>query len=207
MAIAHISEKFAHPLRRLRAFLLAQASLVAIVLFVLALVMFHERNPVSSIGLKPLTLETFACGLVLAAFFIYGFSPLASWIIRRVGLRGFDQGFAQLQGLPVWALTLAVLIGGVAEEILYRGYAIERIAGLTGNLWLAATVPLVFHALAHLPVWGLAPTVALLVPAAIFTVSYLWQRDLGVNIVAHVATDFMGIVVAAITVDGRERTS
>ena len=139
--VAITSERSVQSPNSLRRLLLAQAGLVAIVVAVLSVVFFCEHNPALSIGLKLLTLQSFAWGLALAAFFMYGFSPVAFWTLRRFRLGGFDKGLSQLQGIPVWYLVLAVAIGGVAEEILYRGYAVERIATLTGSLWLVERSP------------------------------------------------------------------
>ncbi|MFY9315151.1 MAG: CPBP family intramembrane glutamic endopeptidase [Burkholderiales bacterium] len=201
--VAVVSERAGRPPNRLRPLLLAQAALVAIVAAVLSVVFFFEHKPASSIGLKPLTLQSFAWGLALAAFFMYVFSPVVYWTLRRFRLGGFDKCLLQLQGLPVWYLVLAVVIGGVAEEILYRGYAVERIATLTGSLWFAGAIPVVVFAAAHVPMWGWGPALATLVPGAILTVFYLWQRDLAACIIAHVVTDFAGIVIGPLVASRR----
>ncbi|MDD2768606.1 MAG: type II CAAX endopeptidase family protein [Methylococcus sp.] len=205
--VADASEKFIHRSYRLGWLLLAQAGLVAVVAAILSLVFFWERSPASSIGLRALTLQTLASGLALAAFFRYVFSPMAYRALRRSRLGGFAKGLSELQGLPVWYLVLAVIIGGVAEEILYRGYAIERIADLTGSLWLAVTVPVAVFAIAHVPTWGRGVALTTLVSGGIFAAFYLWQRDLTACIVAHVVTDFAGIVVGLARVDRRAMKS
>jgi len=194
IVIAIATERAVQPPNRLGPLLFAQAGLVAIVAVILSFVFFCEHNAASSIGLKSLTLQSFAWGLALAAFFMYVVSPVAHRTLRHFRLGGFEKGLSQLQGLPVWYLVLAVVVGGVAEEILYRGYAVERIVTLTESLWLAGLVPVVVFAVAHVPMWGCAPALATLVSGAILTVFYLWQRDLAACIVAHVVTDFAGIV-------------
>lgn len=201
--IAIASERSAHQAKRLGGFVLAQAGLVAIVTVILSLVFFWEQSPASSLGLKPLTVQALAWGLSLAAFFVYVFSPVVYWTLKWSGLGGFEKGLSQLQGLPVWYLVLAVVVGGVAEEILYRGYAVERIANLTGSLWLAGAIPVVVFAVAHVPMWGWGPALATLLSGAILTVFYLWQRDVATCIVAHVVTDFVGIVVGPLIASRR----
>ena len=201
--IAVASGRSAQPPHRLGALVLAQAGLVVIVAVVMAVIFFWEHNSLSSIGLKPLTVQSFAWGFILAVFFMYAVAPVVYWLLRRFCLESFDRGLSQLQGLPVWYLVLAVVIGGVAEEILYRGFSIERIAALTGSLWLAGAIPLVVFAIAHVPMWGWGPAFATLVPGVVFTLFYLWQRDLAACIVAHVVTDFAGIVVGPLMVRGR----
>lgn len=193
--IAIAGEKLVKPPHRLRSLLIAQGALVAVVAVILSLVFFWEGSSAASIGLRSLRLEPLAWGLALAAFFIYVFGPAAYWTLRRFRLGGFEKGLSQLQGLPVWYLILAVVIGGIAEEILYRGYAVERIAALTGSLWLAGAIQLVVFAVAHVPMWGWGPALTTLAAGAILPAFYLWQRDLAACIVAHVVTDFVGIVM------------
>jgi len=77
------------PPNRLGPLLLAKAGLVATVA-VIPLVFFWEHSSASSIGLKSLTLQSFAWGLALAAFFMYVFSPVAYWALLRFRLGGFD---------------------------------------------------------------------------------------------------------------------
>ncbi|MFI5317041.1 MAG: CPBP family intramembrane glutamic endopeptidase, partial [Myxococcota bacterium] len=149
-----------------------------------------------ALGFRPLRWQAVAWGGALASFFIRGFGPAVYAAMRRLQLRGFEGGLARLEALPFWYLTLAVLIGGTVEEILYRGYAIARIETLTGSLWLAALIPVAIFALAHLPLWGPAPALSALFAGAILTLVYLWQRDLAPVVIAHVATDFVGIALA-----------
>lgn len=201
--ISIASEKLVKAPHRLGPLLIAQVGLVAIVAVILSLVFFWERSSTSSIGLRSLNLQSLGWGLALAAFFIYLFSPVAYWTLRRLRLSGFEKGLSQLQRLPVWYLVLAVVIGGVAEEILYRGYAVERIATLTGSLWLAGAIPVVVFAVAHVPMWGWGPALTTLASGAILAAFYLWQRDLAACIVAHVVTDFAGIVTAPLVASRR----
>jgi membrane protease YdiL (CAAX protease family) len=86
-------------------------------------------------------------------------------------------------------VTLSMLRAGVAEEIFYRGYAIERLQSLTGNKLVAALVPLVLFAAAHYR-QGIGGIIAVFVLGAIFTALYLKFRDLLANITAHFLADF-----------------
>jgi len=45
--------------------------------------------------------------------------------------------------------------GGIVEDTLYRGYAIERLATITRRRWLGATISVVAFGLAHIPAWGI----------------------------------------------------
>jgi membrane protease YdiL (CAAX protease family) len=122
--------------------------------------------------------------------------PIETRLRRILRLSGFEKGVTKLRELPIWSLALAIALGGAAEEILYRGYAVERIRALTGSLWLAGAIPVILFASAHLPMWGRGPALTTLISGAIFTRFYLWQRDLTACIFAHVITDFTGILIS-----------
>ena len=196
LVIAVTSETPASSPNRLRVFLFAQAGLAGVVALVLSLVLFWERNSLSSIGLKPVNLSSIAWGSALAAFFIYILPPIETRIRRMLRLGGFEKGLTKLRELPVWSVALAIALGGAAEEILYRGYAVERIGALTGSLWLAGAIPVIVFAAAHLPMWGRGPALSALISGAIVTGFYLWQRDLTACIFAHLLTDFTGILIS-----------
>ncbi len=49
---------------------------------------------------------------------------------------------------------------------------------------------------AHLPFWGLGAIATPLVGGAFFTLVYLWRRDLVACMVAHIAVDSVGLLVA-----------
>lgn len=181
---------------RLGESLVGQAVLAAITVEVLWIAFSVEGLSPETLGFRAPRWQAFAWGAALGAFFIRGLGPALYAAMRALRVRTFAAGLDKLGGLPVWYLVLAVVIGGTAEEILYRGYAISRIEMLTGSLWLAALIPIAVFAIAHVPLWGAAPALSTFFSGAILTVFYLWQRDLTPNVIAHVATNFVGIVLA-----------
>ena len=196
--IALVSERPRWQATPVATHLAAQAALVVLTAGVVAIAVLDEQLPPSAIGLRPPTWGGIAAGLLLTAFFRFAFAPAAYRLLAWSGLGGFEAGLGRLATLPLWTLVLAVLVGGAAEEILYRGYAIERLAAVTGSLWLGATLSVLVFALAHLPLWGRGPALTTLFSGAVFALVYLWRRDLTANIVAHVLTDLQGIVGGAI---------
>jgi len=196
LALAAASGRSDRGPARLGESVLGQAMLVAIVFAVLWIAFGVEGLPPAALGFRPLRWQVLAWGLALALFFNRVYGPALHFALRRLRVRGFEAGLAKLAGLPRWYLGLAVVIGGTAEEILYRGYAIGRIESLTGSLWLAALIPIALFSIAHVPLWGPAPALSTALAGAIFTLFYLWQGDLAPNLIAHVATDFVGIVLS-----------
>jgi len=148
----------------------------------------EEKLPLSSIGWrtdKPM--RSILRGLVLTVIAL----------IVTVGLYLLLQAFgihlggnsSSFQPSP-WVATLIALRAGFAEEIFYRGYAIERLQSLTGYKWLAVLVPLVIFAAAHYR-QGLGGIVAALILGGVLTIFYLKFRDLIANIIGHFLEDFL----------------
>jgi len=94
---------------------------------------------------------------------------------------------------PQHAALVDPVLGGIIEEFLYRGYAFERLSLLLRSRIAAAVVVSLLFAYAHVPLWGFAVSTVLVVPGICATAFYAWRRDLAANVIAHVATDLLGI--------------
>ena len=49
--------------------------------------------------------------------------------------------------------------------------------------------------LAHVPTWGWGPALVTLASGGIPTLFHIWCQDVAANIVAHVVTDIIGVVL------------
>jgi len=192
--VAVLGDKVFRAPGRLSTQVLGQAALVGLGSSVLLIVLGWEREHLSSLGLQPLCWQSLAWGSALAGFFIFIFSPLAMRLLARVKLGGFEAGLAKLTALPIWYRVFAVVVGGVIEETLYRGYAVPRLFSLTGSLWLAGLISVIAFGLAHAPMWGWGPALTTFAAGAVATLFYVWRQDLAANIFAHIVTDLAGIV-------------
>jgi membrane protease YdiL (CAAX protease family) len=170
-----------------------EAAILALVAVILWLVTAKERLPLSSIGLRWDRIgRSLGWGVIIAAACLA--AAIATILIyRSVGI-SYGEGPGISRAIPVTILT--VLRAGIAEEVLYRGFAIERLQTITGNKWIAAGVPLVLVALFHYR-QGLAGIFIALLLGAILTAFYLWKRDLLANIFGHFLTDFIPNVLLA----------
>lgn len=175
------------------AFLLA---LAAIPIGVVTIALAWERLSVSEIGLKRPTWHSFVTGSALASFFVLVFGPLAVWVFASFERPGFAEGVARTATLPSWYLIPSIVVVGATEEILYRGYAIQRLAVCTGSWRIGAAISTVGFALAHVPLWGWITSVSFLVSGGLLAAFYVWRRDLNANIIAHVITDIVGLALA-----------
>jgi membrane protease YdiL (CAAX protease family) len=193
--LALLSETFFVSERSLGAALLAQLVFVLICASVLIIVLRGEHRTLSSVGLQSFRWQSIVWGGAFAAFLVWVYSPLLALAMAFAKIPLFTEGLAKLAIYPVWFLVLAVVIGGTAEEFLYRGYAVERLAALTGSYWIAGLVSVLVSGLAHVPMWGWWAALTTVVSGAVGTAFYVWRRDLLANIIAHVTTDFIGIVL------------
>jgi len=173
----------------------AQVGLVLVTTAVVFIVRFGEGRPLSAIGLGWPRLSSFAWAAVLAAAYALVAAPIMRSILRRVDASGFEPTLRRLAMLPAWYRVVIVVLGGIVEDFLYRGYAFERLSVYLRSRWGAAVLSALVFAYAHAPLWGLGVSTALLIPALLGSFFYVWRRDLAANIMAHIATDLLGVVV------------
>jgi uncharacterized protein len=157
-----------------------------------------ERRPVGSIGLKPTTpleiLGAIVIGVVLSIS-VPLLSVLASYVIP-VGEGGGIESTAQ--SVPVIIVLAGTLTAGITEEILFRGYAMERLLEFTGRWWIAIGIPLLAFVLPHLVSWNLAHVVGVVLPLGlILSAIYLWRRNCVFNIIVHTVINLPLVFMAA----------
>jgi membrane protease YdiL (CAAX protease family) len=165
-----------------------------LVVSVAAIARYGEMLSWADVGFGRMSWVSAPSAVVLGLFFIFVFGPLASRVLLWLDQGSFDGGKQSLAMLPRWYLFLTIVIVGGGEEWLYRGYAIERLQALIGDIWLAGLVSLVAFGLAHLPLWGIGPSLTTIFSGGILTALYIWQRDISFLIMAHVATDLYGLL-------------
>jgi uncharacterized protein len=159
-----------------------------------------ELRPLTSIGLRVDTLRTSLLRGLLLAVILLAVTVGLYLLLRRVGVHlGEDRGSVFHPSL--WVVTVSMLRAGVAEEIFYRGFAIERLQSLTGSKLLAGLVPLTIFAVSHYR-QGVGGIVAVFVLGGILTAFYIKFRDLLANITAHFLGDFVLNVVLPLASGG-----
>jgi membrane protease YdiL (CAAX protease family) len=180
---------------RVRTMLIYQLAMWGFLAAVLWIVVGVERRPLTSIGLRPPGVRSLAMGVALAAVIMWVLTPFNVWLLGKLGLGGYEEGIATARRMPTWLLAFAVLTAGVVEEVLYRGFPLERLAEATGSAALAGSITVLVFAVVHWPVWGAGPVLSFVVSGIVVTAFYVWQRDLTATIVAHAVTDAMGLIV------------
>lgn len=164
---------------------------------IVALVLRADGVTAAEIGIRRPGWITAASGLALWAVGLIVLPVVTAPLARLFGTEGVQSGLNELATMPP-ALRVFVAIGaGAVEELLYRGFAIERLSRLTRRRWLAGAIAATLFGLAHVPSWGLGFALSADLPAGIYmTAFYLWRRDLVANMIAH----SLGLLVAMFTI-------
>jgi membrane protease YdiL (CAAX protease family) len=164
---------------------------------IVVLVLRADGVSAADIGIRQPGWITVASGLALWAVGVVVLPVLTVPLGRLFGTDGVQSGINELAALPSALRVFVALGAGAVEELLYRGFAIERLSRLTGRPWLAGAVAATLFGLAHVPSWGLGFAIVRGLPLGIYmTAFYLWRRDLIANMIAHST----GLLVAMFTV-------
>jgi len=119
-------------------------------------------------------------------------------LFDRLGVGGDLEGdMADLGSLSLSQRVVVGVVAGVTEEVLFRGYPIERLIELTGSPLLAGGVSVFAFGVAHYGFWDRGSTVKITVTGAVLTVIYLVTRSLPVVIAIHALNDVVGLLIAA----------
>ncbi|MGA7870739.1 MAG: CPBP family intramembrane glutamic endopeptidase [Candidatus Binatus sp.] len=163
---------------------------IAVTIALPLLVVCWERRPLASIGIRAPSLgDLLSAILVLLAYL--QISPRLLSMADRIPALAVELtvGGAMYASLPKWLDLSGLLANGIAEEVGFRGYAIERIEELTGSKMLGASVPFIVNVLVHAPVWGLYGMLIKGPILLLFVALYLWRRNLPACVLAHILID------------------
>ncbi len=164
---------------------------------VLAWLRAGEGLPISSIGLHRPTWKSLWYALAAAAallvVFVIHFAVIVPLFHLNAGAAAAERSL--ILARPYWYRVLLVLRAAVVEEVLFRGYMIEKVGHLTGSPTLAISVSVAAFTYAHLAGWGLVHLIPVFGSGVIFAVLYVWKRDLSSNMIAHFITDAAGFLL------------
>lgn len=156
--------------------------------FILVLyTIFVEKQSFKSLGFQPFSFKTLLFGFSLGAILFFLFL-LSNTIVEMMGFSGTIERIKTIGELPVLSLIMLALRASVTEEVIFRSYPIERLLQLRDSKTLAALIPLLFFVLTHFS-WGFGHLLFVTLGGGIFTIVYLWKRNIWINIIGHFTVD------------------
>lgn len=166
---------------------------VLAVALLLAWVRGVERRDLDSLRIVRPTGRDLESALVL-----FGPAMLWSWLGSLVlpPVDGPGRGSAEIVALPLLAVVAMVLTAAVFEEVLFRGYPLERLTELLGCRWLAVALTAPFFVVPHLTLFGPAWLLHHAGGTVAIYVLYLWRRNLVACMALHAAINAPVLVPA-----------
>lgn len=124
--------------------------------------------------------------------------PLLSVLASTVIPAGEGGTIASVTQISWWLMLMSVVTAGVTEEILFRGYALERLLAWSGSKWFSSLISLAAFTAVHVAGWNPAHLFGVVIPlGAALTVLYWWRRNVVVVIIAHVTINLPLVFMAA----------
>jgi membrane protease YdiL (CAAX protease family) len=160
----------------------------------LGIVVYWEGRRLESVGLRLPTRAEVAVGLgaglgaVVVGLLVTGVAVVTLNLDQPETLSAISR-----LSLPIQLAIVGTAV--VVEELLWRGYPIERLTELTGRVWVGAVVSGIVFLAVHYPAWGLVGAI----PQAVFTVVlvgvYVWSRNVVVSMLTHGVINIVMILV------------
>src|SRR5262245_49004340 len=116
---------------------------------VIAIVIFWDKRPLSSLWLRPIQWQSFVWAVVLTLASILIIFPVTEWVRKAAGLPGYAKGMETALAYPACLRVFAVLTAGVVEEMLFRGFAVTRLLRLGASVPVAIVVSSAMFAALH----------------------------------------------------------
>jgi membrane protease YdiL (CAAX protease family) len=159
------------------------------------IVIFWERLPLRSIGFRGLSPRD---GVAMAVAFVGMFIGIGivAALTRGNAIQSSSPTPAEVAAVPLALRIVLCLTAGFCEELMLRGYAIERLASFTGKYWVGGVVAVVLFTLAHIPRYGYTSSLLdVAVVSTLLTALYIYTRNFFAVAILHAFIDFIGLVL------------
>lgn len=156
-----------------------------------------EGRPLTSVGLRRPTLRAIAVGVAAGIALTVFMGVLYLWVLPALHVSDQIASTTNAQLLaqtPLWWRLISSLRAAVAEELMFRGYAMERLQELSGRRWVAVLISCSVFTLAHVGAWGWSHQIIVAVGGLAFSLLYLWRRNLWINVTAHLVVDAVSVL-------------
>jgi uncharacterized protein len=154
-----------------------------------------EARPLSSIGFRRLSVWDALLGLVAGLFVLAGIAGIYYGLFPALHLSEGQQ-VGELAATPLWWRFISVVRAAIGEEVLFRGYAIERGCEVFGSLRIAITLSWLIFTVEHASTWGWSHLLIAGFGGLLLALLYVWRRNLWINIIAHFVVDGASVLLA-----------
>jgi len=157
-----------------------------------------EGRELESVGIRWDGLGPYLRRVVVGTVVLLGANLVLQPLQERLpGSDTFEAELAQFTAFSLPERVFIAVTAGVTEELLFRGYATERLEELTGSRLAAAGIPTaVFVVLHRGEQWSWTSVARMAQPAVITAGLYLRFRDLLALATIHALNDIVGLVFA-----------
>ena len=154
-----------------------------------------EDRPLSSIGFRRLRLWDLPIGIGAGVITLLGFAGIYFRVFPALHLSESHQ-VNQLLATPLWWRCISVVRAAVGEEVLFRGYAIERGQELTKSMAAVSVLSWFVFTIEHVGTWGWPHLILAGFGGLVLTLLYVWRRNLWTNILMHFIVDGVAVLFA-----------
>ncbi|ELZ95202.1 hem operon protein [Haloferax mucosum ATCC BAA-1512] len=159
-------------------------------------VVFVEGRSLSSMTGRTLDPLSFVAAVGGGVVVLFAANAVTAPLFDRFGVGSLDDDIADFTSLSVRHRLFVATTAGITEEVLFHGYAIERLLELTGSPLLAGGVSFLAFAASHAVGWDREAVARIAVPALLTTAMYLLVRDVVVLVAIHALNDAVGLLLA-----------
>lgn len=124
-------------------------------------------------------------------------SHLVAYAVAPFGIGQQKETLAALASHPIPIILLLAAMGAIAEEIIFRSVLISQLEAATSRPWLAGLLSVSVFTCAHASGWGPSQIIFAAVPGLVWTLFFLWKRNLWICMIAHFLMDALGLLAAA----------
>jgi uncharacterized protein len=150
------------------------------VTLLIAYIIFVERQRLASILLvKPKKKD------IEWAFWFWGIAMTTTWLMNILFPPEANKGTAELLSYSVPVIMGIIVTAAITEEILFRGYVIERLRTLTGQAWLAVGISFIIFILPHITFFGFEWLLYHGIGTVMIYVLYVWRKNLYACMLLH----------------------
>jgi Type II CAAX prenyl endopeptidase Rce1-like len=169
-------------------------------MLLLAIIHFWERRPFSSAGMRSLSPADVSAAiaawlLVIALRIAIAHLPLPAFLSPSPVANPSQSSFHfSMTDIPEWSRIVLIVGSAFAAEI-GRGYAIERLAELTGSVYVAGGIALLLS-LGALSYHQGSNLVLIYLPGQLaFVLLYVWRRNTFACVISHMIANGFSLVV------------